>query len=342
LRVLITGTDGYIGCILAPLLIERGYEVVGLDTRYYHEALLGAAPDTSFPRIDKDLRHVGPEDLQGCDAVLHLAGLSNDALGQISSEVTHEINHVAAVRLAQLARDAGVTRFVYSSSCSVYGKSDADVVDERSPVDPKTDYALCKVLDEREIGALAGDSFSPTFLRNATAYGVSPRMRFDLVVNQLAALAWTRRKIALVSDGTPWRPLVHIRDISQAFVAALEAPREAVHNVVFNVGSTSANYQIREIATAVAEAFPGCELSFGSSDPDQRSYRVSFEKIAGQLPGFYCRWNLHRGVTELREFFEGVHLTEEQFAFRAFTRLRQLKHLIDDGQIDDRFFWTRA
>ena len=342
MRVLITGTDGYIGCILAPLLIERGHEVVGLDTRYYHDALLGSPPDTSFPRLDKDLRHVGPEDLEGLDAVCHLAGLSNDALGQISSEVTHEINHLAAVRLARLAKDAGVTRFVYSSSCSVYGKSDADVVDEQSPVDPKTDYALCKVLDEREIGALAGDRFSATFLRNATAYGVSPRMRFDLVVNQLAALAWTRRKIALVSDGTPWRPLVHIRDISQAFIAALEAPREAVHNAVFNVGNTRANYQIREIATAVAAVFPGCELSFGSVDPDQRSYRVSFDKIASQLPGFTTSWDLHRGVVELRDCFERLQLTEEQFTFRAFTRLRQLKHLIDEGQIDDRFFWTRA
>jgi nucleoside-diphosphate-sugar epimerase len=341
-RVLITGTDGYIGCLLAPALIERGHEVVGLDTGYYTEARLGPEPDASYPVLAKDLRHVAPEDLAGFDAVVHLAGLSNDALGQISSDVTYEINHVAAVRLATLAKDAGVTRFVYSSSCSVYGRSGEDIVHEGSPVDPRTDYALCKVLDERAISALGDDRFSPTFLRNATAYGVSPRMRFDLVLNNLAALAWTTRRIALVSDGTPWRPLVHIRDICLALRAALEAPREAVHDQVFNIGSTRANYQIRDIALCLADVFPGCDVTFGSADPDQRSYRVSFDKAARQLPGFETCWDLERGAVELRDFFEQVQVTEADFRFRAFTRLDQLKHLLEQGMIDERFFWTRA
>ena len=342
MRVLITGTDGYIGSVLAPALIARGHDIVGLDTEYYREARLGPDPDVSYPVLAKDLRHVTPADLEGFDAVIHLAGLSNDALGQISREVTYEINHVAAVRLATLARDAGVRRLVYSSSCSVYGRSGEGIVDERSPVDPRTDYAICKVLDERAITALGDDRFSPVFLRNATAYGVSPRMRFDLVLNNLAALAWTTRRIALVSDGTPWRPLVHILDISQAIASALEAPRDAVHNEVFNVGSTAANYQIRDIAMCLAEVFPGCDVSFGSTDPDQRSYRVSFDKAARQLPGFECRWDLRRGAEELRDFFERVHVTEEVFRFRAFTRLEQLKHLLERGQIDERFFWNRA
>ena len=198
------------------------------------------------------------------------------------------------------------------------------------------------MLDERAIAALGDDRFSPVFLRNATAYGVSPRMRFDLVLNNLAALAWTTRRIALVSDGTPWRPLVHILDISQAIVAALEAPRDAVHNEIFNVGSTAANYQIRDIAMCLADVFEGCDVTFGSTDPDQRSYRVSFDKAARQLPGFQCRWDLRRGALELHDFFERVHFTEELFRFRAFTRLEQLKHLLEGGQIDERFFWTRA
>lgn len=340
MKVLITGTDGYIGCLLAPAIIASGHEVVGLDTRYFREARLGSDPDTSYPTLEKDLRHIGASDLEGFDAVMHLAGLSNDALGQVSRAVTYDINHRATVRLAELAKAAGVTRFVYASSCSVYGKSHADIVNETSPLDPQTEYARCKMLDERELTALADDRFSPTFLRNATAYGASPRMRFDLVVNNLAGLAWTTRRIALVSDGTPWRPIVHLLDICAAFGAALEAPREAVHNEVFNIGRSDENYQIREIAECVAEVFPGCELSFGASDPDQRSYRVSFEKAARQLPGFRCAWNLRSGVMQLRELFEQAELTTEGFQHRPFTRLKQLQHLLDQGRLDASFFWT--
>jgi nucleoside-diphosphate-sugar epimerase len=340
-RVLITGTDGYIGCLLAPVVAGRGHEVVGLDTRYFRDARLGTDPDASFPTIDKDLRHVTRRDLEGFDAVIHLAGLSNDALGRLSRQVTYDVNHYASTRVAALAKDAGVTRFLYASSCSVYGRSHEAIVTEESRLDPQTDYALCKMLDEREIAALADDSFSPTSLRNATAYGASPRMRFDLVVNNLAGLAWTTRRIAMLSDGTPWRPIVHVLDICNAFVAALEAPREAVHNEIFNVGRTDENYQIREIATCLAEVFPQCEVSFGASDPDQRSYRVSFDKVSSRLPGFRCEWDLKRGAMQLRELYERVQLTDEMFKFRAFTRLSQLKHLLDTGAIDADFFWAR-
>ena len=339
MRILITGTDGYIGCVLAPVVIDAGHEVVGLDTRYFDEALLGAPPRSGYPVIVKDLRDIAIGDLDGIDAVMHLAGLSNDALGELSRRVTFDINHRATVRLAKLCKDAGVERFIYSSSCSVYGKSSADIVTEESPFDPQTDYAVCKMLDERELSDLADDRFSPTFLRNATAYGASPRMRFDLVVNNLSALAWTTKRIAMVSDGTPWRPIVHILDISRAFLAALTAPREAVHNQVFNVGRTDENFQIREIATCVGEVFPDCEVTFGKSDPDQRSYRVSFDKITTELPGFACDWDLRAGATQLRTLYEQTALSKTDFEHRPFTRIKQLRHLLAEGRIDPEFYW---
>jgi nucleoside-diphosphate-sugar epimerase len=340
MRVLITGTDGYIGSVLAPLLIARGHDVTGLDTGYFTDADLNGAVNAGFRTVARDIRAITARDLQGYDAVIHLAGLSNDALGQLSRRLTYEINHHGTMRVATLAKAAGVTRFLYASSCSLYGKSDEAIVTETSRLDPQTDYAVSKLLDERELSDLAGDDFSPTYLRNATAYGASPRMRFDLVVNQLAGLAWTSGKIALVSDGTPWRPIVHVQDISGAFVAALEAPRDVVHNQAFNVGRTDENYQVRDIAAAVADVFPGCTLAFGAIDPDQRSYRVSFDKIARALPGFRCEWDLRRGLVELRALFEQVDLDDQRFRFRAFTRLAQLRYLIESRQIDDDFFWT--
>ena len=340
MRVLITGTDGYIGCLMAPYIAAHGHDVVGLDTRYFREARLGPEAEATFPTITKDLRHMQRRDFEGFDAVIHLAGLSNDALGQISRQVTYDVNHHGSTRLAVLAKEAGVSRFLYASSCSVYGRSHEQIVTEESKLNPQTDYALCKMLDEREVAALADDIFSPTFLRNATAYGASPRMRFDLVVNNLAALAWTRKRIAMTSDGTPWRPIVHVLDICEAFRAALHAPRDAVHNEIFNVGRTDENYQIREIAECLADVFPGCEVTYGASDPDQRSYRVSFDKVARQLPGFRCEWDLRRGAEQLRGLYERVQLTDEMFRFRAFTRLAQLKYLMETGQIDADFFWT--
>ncbi len=342
MRVLITGTDGYIGCLMAPFIANAGHDVVGLDTGYFRDAQLGPAPFSGFTTITKDVRLVTRADLDGVDAVIHLAGLSNDALGELSRRVTFDINHRATMRLAALCKEARISRFVYASSCSVYGKSSADIVDESFPFDPQTDYAVCKMLDERELSDLADDTFSPTFLRNATAYGASPRMRFDLVVNNLAALAWTTNRIAMVSDGTPWRPIVHVLDICGAFRAALNAPREAVHDRVFNVGRTDENYQIRDIAAAVAGVFPNCEVSFGKSDPDQRSYRVSFDRVATELPGFSCEWDLVKGATQLRELYEQTRMTEELFRHRPFTRIKQLQHLLSSAQIDAEFYWTRA
>jgi len=327
---------------MAPHIAGAGHDVVGLDTGYFREAQLGSAPFSDFRTIVKDVRLVTRADLDGIDAVIHLAGLSNDALGEISRRVTFDINHRATMRLAALCKAAGISRFVYASSCSIYGKSSADIVDESSPFDPQTDYAVCKMLDERELSDLADDTFSPTFLRNATAYGASPRMRFDLVVNNLAALAWTTNRIAMVSDGTPWRPIVHVLDICRAFSAALEAPREAVHDRVFNVGRTDENYQIRDIAAAIAQVFPNCQVSFGKTDPDQRSYRVSFDRVATELPGFSCEWDLIKGATQLRQLYEQTGMSEDIFRHRPFTRIRQLQHLLSTAQIDSEFYWAKS
>ncbi len=279
-------------------------------------------------------------DFEGVDAVVHMAELSNDPLGQLEPEVTYEINHRGSVHLAELARQAGVHRFVYMSSCSVYGVAEQDLVDETSAVNPQTTYAICKTLVERDLMAMAGEDFSPVFLRNATAYGASPRMRFDIVLNNLAGLAWTTREIRMTSDGSPWRPMVHGLDIAKAILEVLRAPREAVHNEIFNVGDTDHNYRVREIAEIVADVFPGCQLTFGPSGGDNRSYRVSFAKIRQHLPGFQCAWDARRGAQQLFDLFQKIDLTPEMFQNRSFTRLKQLEHLIRTGQIDSQFFWT--
>jgi nucleoside-diphosphate-sugar epimerase len=344
MRVLITGVDGYIGALLAPFLRDRGYDVVGLDTGFYRDGWLYHSDSFEFSAvINKDVRLVTEADLQGFDAVVHLAELSNDPLGQHNPEVTYQINHHGTVALAKKCKQVGVTRFVYTSSCSVYGVGSGDEYKtEESATNPQTAYAECKVLVERDVAALADENFSPTFLRNATAYGPSPRMRFDIVLNNLAGLAWTRREIKMTSDGSPWRPLVHVLDICEAIACTLAAPREVVHNQIFNVGDTQANYQIKDIAQIVAQAFPGCSLTFGKNDGDNRSYRVSFEKINSQLPGFRCRFDAAQGAMQLRQLFERIAMPHEIFAFRAYTRLKQLEYLIHTQQIDDKFFWRQA
>lgn len=342
MRLFVTGVEGYIGAVLAPQLMKLGHDVVGLDTGYYRDGWLftDARAVDRFPRLLlKDLRNVTPGDLEGFDAVVHLAELSNDPLGENNPKITHEINHGGSLELARMAKQAGVRRFVYTSSCSVYGVGAGDILDESSPVNPQTAYAECKVLVERDVSALADDDFSPTFLRNATAYGASPRMRFDIVLNNLAGLAWATKKIAMTSDGTPWRPLVHILDICRAIACALEAPREAVHGQVFNVGRNDANYRIREVAETVAEVFPGCELTFGPSGGDNRSYRVNFDKIHDGLPGFRCEWDARKGAQQLHDVFEKIAMPPETFGFRAYTRLAQIQYLLRTGQIDGRFFW---
>ena len=287
----------------------------------------------------KDLRHVEAKDLKGVDAIVHMAELSNDPAGQLAPQITYEINHKGSVRLAELAREVGVRRFVYMSSCSVYGMSDQEFVNEESPLNPQTAYAKCKTLVERDVAPMADDRFSPTFMRNATAYGASPRMRFDIVLNNLAGLAWTEKEIRMTSDGTPWRPLVHGLDIGRAIIAALEAPREAVHNQVFNVGDTEHNYRVRQIAEIVAEVFVGCQVTFGPPGEDNRSYRVSFEKIRKHLPSFNCVWDARRGAQQLCELFKRIDMPSELFQHRTFTRLKQLEYLIRTRQIDEQFFW---
>jgi nucleoside-diphosphate-sugar epimerase len=341
MRILVTGIDGYLGSLLAPALLKLGHELAGLDTGFYRERLLYRNGDCSPRTLVKDLRHVEISDLAGFDAIVHMAELSNDPAGQLAPHITYEINHKGSVRLAELARKAGVRRFVYMSSCSVYGVSGGDYVTEESAVNPQTAYGICKTLVERDLRLLASKQFAPTFLRNATAYGASPHMRFDIVLNNLAGLAWTTREIKMTSDGTPWRPIVHGLDISRAIIAVLDAPLEAVANEVFNVGDTEHNYRVREIAEIVGEVFPTCTVSFGPSSPDNRSYRVSFEKIRKHLPSFKCRWDARRGAEQLLELFRRIDMSEETFQYRAFTRLKQLEYLIRTHQIDDSFFWAK-
>jgi nucleoside-diphosphate-sugar epimerase len=341
-KVFLTGVDGYIGSLLAPRLMERGHDVVGLDTGFYREGWLYSDPTqvrVGPHTLWKDLRRVDAADLAGCDCVVHLAELSNDPLGELRPEVTSQINHAASVRLARLAKQNGVPRFVYTSSCSVYGAGRDDMLTEESPTNPQTTYARCKVLVESDIGALADDGFSPVFLRNATAYGASPRMRFDLVLNNLAGLARTTGRITMTSDGTPWRPLVHVLDICGAIACAAEAPREAIHRQIFNVGDNGQNYRVREIAALVGDVFTGCDVVFGSDTDDRRSYRVSFDKIQAALPGFRCEWDARKGVEQLHRLFERIDLAPEQFRFRAFTRLEELKYLIRTQQLDHELFW---
>lgn len=339
MKILVTGTEGYLGCLLAPLLVEDGHDVTGLDTGYYKHGWLYNGVTSTVRTLAKDIREVQVEDLRGYDAVVHMAELSNDPLGDLLGEVTYEVNHKGSVRLAQVAKEAGVGRFVYMSSCSVYGVADG-TVDETSPVNPQTAYAICKARVERDVAPLADETFAPTFLRNATAFGASPRMRFDIVLNNLAGLAWTTGKIAMNSDGTPWRPLVHGLDIAQAIRRVLTAPVETVRGEVLNVGSEEQNYQVRDIAEKVAAAFPGCELTFGPASADNRSYKVSFEKIKRVLPDFECQWDAARGAQQLHDVFEAIQLDEETFTGRGHTRLKQLEHLLGTGQIDAELFWT--
>jgi nucleoside-diphosphate-sugar epimerase len=338
-RILVTGTEGYLGSLLAPTLLSRGDEVTGLDTGYYKNGWLYNGVRETPHTLVKDVRHVTPDDLVGFDAVVHMAELSNDPIGDRIGDVTYDINHHGSVALASAAKRAGVSRFVYMSSCSVYGVADG-TVDETSPTDPQTAYARCKALVERDVTALADDDFSPTFLRNATAFGASPRQRFDIVLNNLAGLAWTTHRIAMTSDGTPWRPLVHGLDIAKAIRAVLDAPRESVHAQVLNVGADSNNYTVREIAETVGAEFPGCEVSFGEPSADNRSYRVSFAKIREVLPGFETDWDAAAGAAQLHRVFEQIALDTETFTGRGHTRLAQIEHLLKTGQVDPQLFWT--
>ncbi len=340
MKILITGMDGYIGSLLGPILLQRGYDVVGFDTGFYRNGWLYNNSIIKFPAcINKDIRDITEEDLKGFDAVVHLAELSNDPLGQLNPEITYKINHMASVNLAKKCKRVGITRFIYTSSCSVYGVGSDDFKTEESETNPQTAYAKCKVLVERDVSQIADDDFSPTFLRNATAYGPSPRMRFDVVLNNLCGLAWTTGEIKMVSDGTPWRPLVHVLDICKAITCSLEAPRENVYNQIFNVGDTKENYRVREIAQIVSSVFLGCMLTVGGSNGDNRSYRVLFDKINKHLPGFKCQRDATMGANQIRELFGRIDMSREIFEFRAYTRLKQMEYLIRTKQINEDLFW---
>lgn len=338
-RLLVTGVDGYIGCVLSARLVAAGYDVDGLDTGFYQQGWL-FHDGLDRPRVlCRDTRDVTVDELRGYDAVIHLAELSNDPLCEFDEASTYDVNYKGSVAIAEKAKKAGVRRFVYASSCSVYGAAADEEKTELSAVNPQTAYARCKVLVEQAVSALADDSFVPTFLRNATAFGASPRMRFDIVLNNLAGLAWTTKCIRMTSDGTPWRPLVHVEDICGAIMASLDAPAEVVANEVFNVGDDGQNYRIREIVDAVAKTFPGCSVEVGSSRGDNRSYRVSFQKIRKHLPKFRCQWDVDRGARQLRGVFEQIGMTEQVFTAPAFTRLQQLKQLLTTQQIDANLHW---
>ncbi len=339
-RILITGTDGYLGCLTAEELLAAGHEVIGVDNGYYRYGWLYPGLDVTPQTLTLDIRRIEPQHLAGVDAVVHMAELSNDPIGDLIGEVTYDINHRGSVRLAEQAKAAGVPRFVYMSSCSVYGVAEG-TVDEGSPVDPQTSYARCKALVERDVSALADDGFSPTFLRNATAFGASPRMRFDIVLNNLSGLAWTAKKIAMTSDGTPWRPLVHALDIAKAIRMTLESPRERVHGQIFNVGSDRNNYRVRDIAEIVADEFPGCEVSFGAPGADNRSYRVAFDRIREVLPGYDTDWDARTGAMQLRRIFEAIDLDEATFTGRGHTRLKQIEYLMRTKQVDAELFWSQ-
>lgn len=339
MRVLVTGDKGYIGAVLMPLVAAAGHEVVGFDTDLYEQCTFGDW-QPEFPSIRKDLRDVALADLQGFDAVIHLAGLSNDPLGNLNPELTYEINHLASVRLARLAREAGARRFLFSSSCSTYGAAGDKILDETAEFNPVTSYARSKVLVEEEVAKLADDRFSPVFLRNATAYGVSPRLRFDLVLNNLVAWAFTTGRVLIKSDGSPWRPIVHIEDISRAFLAVLEAPRAQVHNQAFNVGRSAENYQIRDLALIVKETVPNCQIEFAADGgPDKRCYRVDFSRIGKTLPGFKPQWTARKGAQQLYDAYRRIGLRLEDFEGPRYMRIGQIQQLLSSGRLDASLRW---
>jgi nucleoside-diphosphate-sugar epimerase len=335
MRVVVTGHHGYIGSALVPVLAEAGHDVSGIDAFYYEGCDLQADADR-FPSVVLDVRDATPEQFVGADAVVHLAALSNDPLGALSPELTHEINCGGTLHVARCAREAGVERFVFSSSCSMYGASGDGAVAEDAPLKPLTAYAESKVRAEEGLRALAGDGFSAVLMRNATAYGVSPRLRLDLVVNNLAAWAFTTGKVRILSDGTPWRPVVHIRDIARATLHFLEAPAELVAGEAFNVGGDGENYQVREIAEIVERAVDGCEIEYaGEGEPDERSYRVDFSKLRRTFPDFELEWTVERGVAELVAAYREVGLDVDTFLGDRYIRLSRLQRLLDDGALDD-------
>jgi nucleoside-diphosphate-sugar epimerase len=339
MNVIVTGHKGFIGTIMVPMLQAAGHKVRGIDSDLYRNSTYGTPP-AKVDEIIKDVRDVEKSDLEGADAIVHLAALSNDMLGDLNPDMTYEINHKASVRIAAMAKEIGIPRFVFASSCSMYGAAGDAVLDESAEFNPVTAYAISKVLVERDVRELADDSFSPVFMRNATAYGVSPRIRFDLVINNLVAWAYTTGLVRMKSDGTPWRPVVHIEDISRAVVAALAAPRETIHNEAFNVGSSAETYQIKTLADMVMRTVPDSRIEFaGDAGPDKRNYKVNFSKYSQAFPDYLPTFTAERGVQSIYESYRRFGLHKDDYEGPQYKRIAQLKHLLAIGQLDETLRW---